>query len=638
MLATYGWESQCHTRREIWPVLDEQGWISESFGEAVRLADMSNAQRTGRGETGRLSSVGSTPLSFIKEETIRSEQNGNVEAQCRGAGDSCSVLYRGGKLELVSGEGHVFSPTSVHSESSDDFVGVPRSRTLPNESADFQRYQSLPARSVSERYVHKRGLPLSQPPRPLGQQSSSMDTNVVMPEAIAIRVEGVVTEGNSGQEGGVTSEGDSSRAFHTTDTCEVVPSPVIRLRTYSEDEQASPELSSSKGKEPMFRIGSASGSSSSGGQKEDRSSSDSSQRSKGRADSFNTDSTTSGVSSCESGNLPGVVATLSSLSPIPSTSSINTLSTSNPTARSHIAPISSTCGGDAQDAVHPSTAHRKRWNLTRIPSFHRQSASPALGSLQSLPGSHSNFFTTHQDVLGYATLRNIRRKRTYSADADPDSGNGHSGGGEPRITRTVSVESDSSLDSNIWLRSVLQANCVRNLFLSDSLSLSLSLSLVSLSLPFCLSLPLSAFLFLSPFCLTLCLSLPPFALIFSFLFLYVTILFVESGICHELLPAFYQQTCKQKLTRRKLNLGYPFFSTYLIHCLIGYYSIRRNVSSASLTDHDHQGQPLAPNLQTFKPLSLHNRFVGLAMPVDVNMMFEVRTLVIGTCPGCVGEV
>ena len=60
--------------------------------------------------------------------------------------------------------------------------------------------------------------------------------------------------------------------------------------------------------------------------------------------------------------------------------------------------------------------------------------------------------------------------------------------------------------------------------------------------------------------------------------------------------------------------------------VIGWCSIRRNVSSASLTDHDHQGQQLAPNLQTFKPLSLHNRFVGLAMPVDVNMMFEVRSL------------
>jgi hypothetical protein len=51
------------------------------------------------------------------------------------------------------------------------------------------------------------------------------------------------------------------------------------------------------------------------------------------------------------------------------------------------------------------------------------------------------------------------------------------------------------------------------------------------------------------------------------------------------------------------------------------------VSSASLTNHDHQGHQLAANLQTFKPLSQHNRFVGIAMPVDVFMMFEVSALV-----------
>ena len=517
VLAEYGWESQCHTRREVWPVLDEKGWISESVGETVRLADSSNTQRSGRSEGGRLSSVGSTQLSFIKEETVRSEQNGGTDSRRQGGGDSNVGLPKSGKLELVSGDGRVFSAPS---ESSDAFVGVPRSRTLPNESVDFQRYQSLPARSVSERHVHKRGLPLLQPARPLSQQASSADAGVVTPEAISIRVEGAGSEGDSGQ------------AFHAADTCEVAPSPVIRLRAYSEDEQASPELSSSKGKEPMFRIGSASGSSSSGGQKEDRSSSDSSQRSKGRADSFNTDSTTSGVSSCESGNLPGVAATLSSLSPIPSTSSINTLSTSIPTARSHIAPLSPTGSGDVQDPVHPSTAHRKRWNLTRIPSFHRQSASPALGSLQSLPGSQSNFFTTHRDVLGYATLRNIRRKRTYSADADPDSGNGQGGGGEPRITRTISVESDSSLDSNIWLRSVSWFYCMGLyslcLCLSSSLSLFVSVAL-SLSLTFSLSLPLCVRLLLSlPLILLLSLS---FSLTLSVL-LFVTVLFAECGIYH----------------------------------------------------------------------------------------------------------
>nr|KAG5705288.1 hypothetical protein BaRGS_010739 [Batillaria attramentaria] len=122
----------------------------------------------------------------------------------------------------------------------------------------------------------------------------------------------------------------------------------------------------------------------------------------------------------------------------------------------------------------------------------------------SLPGSTSNLFTTYRDVMGYATLRSIRRLRTYSADADPDE-KGQEGVTVPetRITRTISIESDSSVDSNLWL------------------------------------------------------------------------------------------------------------------------SIRRNMSSTSLTEHDHQGTPNQPAPpRAFKPWSPHNRFVGLALPVDINMIFE----------------
>ncbi|KAK7099628.1 rapamycin-insensitive companion of mTOR-like [Littorina saxatilis] len=489
ILAKYGWESQCHTRKEHWPVLDEHGVLPEHVEEAIRMADTLGNLRTAHGEAGRLSSAGSAHLSFIKEETVRMEQNGDVTITRNDSG----VL----KLDLTVGDGRVFSTTSVTSDTSETFMGVSRSRTLPNESQDFRRYQSLPSRSMSERHIHRKGLPLSLPTRSLVQQATGVVTpDVINPDAIAIKVEGVGDEG--------------SESVGSPDTCQVAPSPVIRLRADSEEEPASPEFMGIRGKEPIFRIGShtgSSGSSGGGGHKEDRSSSEGSQRSKGRTDSFNTDSTTSGVSSCESGNLPNVAATLSSLSPIPSSSSLNTLSTSGPTPTLSAPPLASSPTGVAPEPAHPSTAHRKRWNLTRIPSFRRLSASTSLGSHHSLPGSRSStFFTTHRDVLGYATLRNIRRKRTYSADDEPGGGTetNQSKGGEPRISRTISVESDTSVDNNIWL------------------------------------------------------------------------------------------------------------------------SIRRNVSSVSLSDMEHQGQQLAATgLTSFKPFSQHNRFIGLAMPVDVNMMFEV---------------
>ncbi|KAK7495005.1 hypothetical protein BaRGS_00013645 [Batillaria attramentaria] len=480
VLAEYGWESNCCTRRETWPVLDEQGWISESMGEAIRQADASNL-RSVRGDIGRLSSTGSTQLSFIKEESFRSEPNGdatNTELG-REEGKVCGVIgvrLRTGAADTArKEEGGVSSSVPVGAK--ETFTGVPRSRTLPNESVDYRRYQSLPTRSSSERHVNRRGLPVGQLPRPLrlnigSQDSGAQHSDIAAPESVVIRVEGA---------GG---DGDSSDAF-LSDTIELVASPVIRLRADSEEEPVSPELCDSKGKEPI--------------------SSESSQRSKGRTDSFNTDSTTSGVSSCESGTLPGMVAALSSLSPIPSSSSISTLSPTAAVGQGTSTSSKSKGGSDAHEPVHPSTAQRMRFRLSRVPSLHRRSASPALGSLQSLPGSTSNLFTTYRDVMGYATLRSIRRLRTYSADADPDE-KGQEGVTVPetRITRTISIESDSSVDSNLWL------------------------------------------------------------------------------------------------------------------------SIRRNMSSTSLTEHDHQGTPNQPAPpRAFKPWSPHNRFVGLALPVDINMIFEV---------------
>ena len=72
--------------------------------------------------------------------------------------------------------------------------------------------------------------------------------------------------------------------------------------------------------------------------------------------------------------------------------------------------------------------------------------------------------------------------------------------------------------------------------------------------------------------------------------------------------------------------------TYLSSCPV--FNIRRNVSSVSRAGAGGaggaggEGSPgvstlAATGLTAFHPLAPDNRFIGLAVPVDVNMMFEV---------------
>ncbi|GFS15780.1 rapamycin-insensitive companion of mTOR [Elysia marginata] len=52
--------------------------------------------------------------------------------------------------------------------------------------------------------------------------------------------------------------------------------------------------------------------------------------------------------------------------------------------------------------------------------------------------------------------------------------------------------------------------------------------------------------------------------------------------------------------------------------------MRRNVSNISLQDQDAPSSPLSTlNRAAFKPLSPSNRFVGITLPVDIRMIFEV---------------
>lgn len=145
--------------------------------------------------------------------------------------------------------------------------------------------------------------------------------------------------------------------------------------------------------------------------KEERSSSsESSRTSKSHTDSFNTDVTSSGVDSFDSGGME-----FRSLSPIASTNSVNIGEVQMRHKEKK----------DSKEQVHHSTALRRLSNLTRVPSIRRQS-SPGVGLMPTSKffdfSENAIMYTTAKDAVGYATLRSLMKTRQISMDMESDYG------------------------------------------------------------------------------------------------------------------------------------------------------------------------------------------------------------------------
>ncbi|NP_001267775.1 RPTOR independent companion of MTOR, complex 2 [Aplysia californica] len=582
ILSELGWECRCHTRKDIFPVLDQDGWMHGPMEEALRLSDFRSAAV--HGERGRLSSYESMGLSQIQEETQLRTSSGATTATASSSNSSRSSAHSSLLRHSTPHNYHNIPPYT-----SPPSLVVPsaasRAKNLPNESEDFRRFQSLPTRSKSEKALPRKSAAAEYRPRAM-----STDKKIPAPASVSGRksgsepldVDSISCEFvRSDSVNGAESDHRVSR-----DSIQLIASPVVRLRTSSDgdsalsdhcdsnasqhseqkektednnnhhlrhpsqDDQDAPTMSETtttatsavtaatqsleklsevevagshsvtspnllsptrtssekscletpaESEVVSFRIGSSQvgggGSSSAGFSKQSSSSSEGSNRSKSRGSSFNATDSTSGVGSCESNPRPVATSTAggttitSSLTPIPSSSSISTL-----------APSSNLLTGaeQAKEPVHPSALSRSVFRLSRIPSAKRRSASPAVAGMSN--GGQS--YTSYRDTVGYAALRAIKRQRTYSSEGDSEGGTHLEA--PPSIIRTVSQDSELSVDSNMWL------------------------------------------------------------------------------------------------------------------------SIRRNVSSASLQDPDAPASPIGNlNRAAFKPLSPCNRFVGISLPVDIKMIFEV---------------
>ncbi|CAI9743243.1 rapamycin-insensitive companion of mTOR [Octopus vulgaris] len=215
-----------------------------------------------------------------------------------------------------------------------------------------------------------------------------------------------------------------------------------------------------------------------------QSTSDSSRTSKSRADSFNTDSTTSGVSSCgddSAGLAPppqpltagGSGSGTCSSDPMcrsggsPTASSVALLATTDSSDSSsaaghhhhhhhhhhHLQHQSALPDTGGKDYVHPSSQQRKLVNLSRVPSMRRHCGSPPYGikpcvQLQGLEHVDNPVsYTSTRDAAGLATLRLIRRQRTSSSDVDSDYGLNNLYGEDDAFSRTCSIGSQKSAEA-----------------------------------------------------------------------------------------------------------------------------------------------------------------------------------------------
>ncbi|KAJ8305360.1 hypothetical protein KUTeg_015905 [Tegillarca granosa] len=417
-LTQLGWESCWNTREERWPVIEDKTLLLADIDDTMSESNysvFSGSKSEFDQRSHQSPGVMSTSLFFIEEE----EKLSSKESGC-----DTDILTCDNNNSIKS------SPITIPKKSG--FIG--RSKTLPLESTGFRRFKSLPIRphtfrgfmslsSNEDRYfkedfnVHKRDKHTDT----IHQQSTSLDEKMLTRTEIPVTSKGeisnvissipVIRLTASDKEKNSSGDKSSKSSAITLQEEDEEEEEELGIKFSVEESKKSDSLDSKtpRAVEQFIKR--------SPNLKEGRSSSsDSSRTSKSRADSFNTDSTTSGISSCESGPTTCFSSDVISLSPIASSTTIDTVG------------LSQLQNLDTRDFIHPSTVRRKSLNLSRVPSVRKQQGSSAYGILSSsklLEGysaENAIVYTTNRDALGYATWRSIRRQRAVSSDVESDLG------------------------------------------------------------------------------------------------------------------------------------------------------------------------------------------------------------------------
>jgi hypothetical protein len=393
-------------------------------------------------------------FSFIKPEpkeprvSVASVSSlADIEEEHKGISGHYKGDYYRTRNSVSDGDSAIFIPnrTSTHSPSSKRTSHtMGRSRTLPLETTGFRRYQSLPmgTNAVGSKSLHTNSSINNSAARERAKSEEKAD--VVQRESPSSEKHGneiedvfmPVLQGPVVHIGEEQTVRVSISATEETEKYERLNGPCAE-----DSDERTGDIVNTESQESSSRLvtkGLEQGIRRSPNLKDERSSSsESSRTSKSRADSFNTDSTTSGVSSYDSG-APHTGTDFVSLSPIPSTNSIDTLGS--------LEDVTVTLR-EKNEPVHPSTVQRRLANLNRVPSSRssRTSILPSTRFADAISTESALQYTTSRDALGYATLRSIQGQRN-SIDLGSDYGLSKLYD-EDRNSRHPSMDSHRSVDS-----------------------------------------------------------------------------------------------------------------------------------------------------------------------------------------------
>ncbi len=410
LLSSFGWEAVRHSRTEIWPVIEE-GSLKDEYNDYL-----SSASSIGDRSHGSSSVI--LPQYLYSDDQRRTPSPQSSVAS--GTSPRAGFYFEE-------------QPKSQSSTADNTLLDKPRANTAPEfgESPDRSVIAHRNSESLDDRLSDKvvAPMPLGRTRQDSHQSSEWSESdgfhtppNILDPSGSAPLI---ITETE------VTVHGRSQSDTHPAG--EKLETQISVHFAISENEQKEERTVNNIGakdslEQPVIRQRSSSAEAAQGRAKtttfrDDRSgSNESSHTNKSHSDSVNTDTTTSGISSYESGAHIGTDAV--ALSPIPSASSM-AMENSKPVMAASGVYSNTEVSNIDNSSMHPADVVRRLANLKRVPSLRRRYSNPTgMGQqpspIKTIPGKQLSesmiIYTSPRDAQGYATLREIQRNRTFVGD------------------------------------------------------------------------------------------------------------------------------------------------------------------------------------------------------------------------------
>ena len=378
ILHELGWEAVKHRRGEEWPVIDED----EEDDSLELLLEMDDSTTSLGSEASKAPYKRSTPV----EDSTSSSHSQSLH----GSSPRVSFFIESSPAKSPSSMVGSVSVESSSFHSSDQLGTILEHHGSESDEGGDVVDAKMERSPMLDKHVNRRSISERRAARQ-GSHSPAPVVHFKLEDVGEHRVDAGDTAGEKGRVIAVLAENGSSEKEQACGILEI-----IEEKTVVEDEESETSMN------PVIT---------------------SSVVVKPRSDSLNTDTTTSGFSSYESG--PCVMTDSTRLTPTPGVDP----------EQHHTAPSTPTPrDDDIPPLVHPSDVLRKLSNLKRIPSLKRRYSNPVLGHVSHRVNveeceqfAATYMYTPSRGTQGYATLRALQRQRTRSLEESAETEKGTAG-------------------------------------------------------------------------------------------------------------------------------------------------------------------------------------------------------------------